>query len=130
MNNTAHHPDEPGAIRLAHFSDIHVSAAAAWRLRDYFNKRVSAWLNLRLLGRGHSFRHTDRVLAALAEDLRNRGFDRLVFSGDATAMGFDEEVDRAARLLGVGQPGYPPGLAVPGNHDYYTWTAMTSGHFE
>src|SRR5436309_1761096 len=77
MNNTAHHPDEPGAIRLAHFSDIHVSAAGAWRLRDFFNKRMSAWLNLRLLGRGHSFRHTDRVLGThypvwLADGKRER----------------------------------------------------------
>src|SRR5439155_15890725 len=104
MTSPADPAAEPGAIRLAHLSDIHVTApACVWRPADWFNKRLTAWLNLRVLGRGRSFRHTDRVLAALVEDLRGRNFDRLVFSGDATAMGFEEEVCRAAHLLGVGQ---------------------------
>jgi 3',5'-cyclic AMP phosphodiesterase CpdA len=118
-------------IRLAHFSDIHVTApACVWRPSDYFNKRMSAWVNLRLLGRGRRFRHADRVVAALADDLGGRGYDRLVFSGDATALGFEEETARAAHLLGLGRPDPPPGLAVPGNHDYLTRRGAASGHFE
>src|SRR5262249_36580920 len=118
-------------VRLAHFSDIHVTAPdCAWKRSDWFNKRMSAWLNLRVLGRGYRFRHTDRVLTALGEDLRQRGYDRLLFSGDATALGFEEEVARAARLLGVGRPDTPPGLAVPGNHDYMTRHALAGGQFE
>jgi 3',5'-cyclic AMP phosphodiesterase CpdA len=119
-------------IRLAHFSDIHVqSERCSWRVRDWFNKRMSAWINLRLLGRGRHFRLTDRVLASLTAELRTRGFHRLLFSGDATAMGFEEEVARAAELLGVGRAeDLPPGLAVPGNHDYCTHHAMLAGHFE
>jgi 3',5'-cyclic AMP phosphodiesterase CpdA len=116
-------------VRLAHFSDIHVTApACSWRLRDWFNKRMSAWINLQLLGRGRHFRHGERILIALREEVRQRNFDRLVFSGDATAMGFAEEMRRAAELLGVGQQ--PAGLAVPGNHDYCTRAAMHSGDFE
>jgi 3',5'-cyclic AMP phosphodiesterase CpdA len=118
-------------VRLAHFSDVHVTAAdCTWRRPDWFNKRLSAWVNLRLLGRGHRFRHADRVLTALAEDLRQRDYQRLLFSGDATALGFEEEMARAAALLGVGRPDLPPGLAVPGNHDYMTRHAAKSGHFE
>ena len=116
-------------IRLAHFSDIHVEARSRWNLRDWFSKRLTSWINLRLLGRGQRFRHSDRVLAALRSELRERCFDRVIFSGDATALGFEEELTQAAALLGVAVDS-PPGLAVPGNHDYCTHKAAASGHFE
>jgi 3',5'-cyclic AMP phosphodiesterase CpdA len=117
------------SIRLAHLSDVHVTARSTWRLRDWMSKRFTSWLNWRVLGRGKTFLHTDRVLAALMAELRERGCDRILFSGDATALGFEEETARAAELLRVGRPGTPPGLAVPGNHDYLTVSAA-SGHFE
>jgi 3',5'-cyclic AMP phosphodiesterase CpdA len=113
-------------VRLAHFSDIHVVAAARWRFGDVFSKRLTTWANLRLLRRAARFRETTRVLAALRADLADRAFDHLVFSGDATAMGFEAEVARAAESL----PLTMPGLAVPGNHDYCTRAAMRSGAFE
>jgi 3',5'-cyclic AMP phosphodiesterase CpdA len=119
------------AVRLAHFSDVHVTAeACTWRRTDWFNKRMSAWVNLRLLGRGHRFRHSERILSTLVEDLRQRHYDRILFSGDATALGFEEEMARAASLLGVGRTDLPPGLAVPGNHDYLTRHEATSGRYE
>jgi 3',5'-cyclic AMP phosphodiesterase CpdA len=121
--------DSGAAIRLAHLSDIHIIAPSTWRLRDWLSKRLTSWINLRLLGRARKFIHADRVMAALAAELRQRGFDRVLFSGDATALGFEEEEARAAELLGVGRPGTPPGLAVPGNHDYLTALAAR-GHFE
>ena len=118
-------------VRLAHFSDIHVTApACSWRLRDWFNKRMSAWINLHVLGRGKHFRHTDRILPALRNELKQRNFHRVVFSGDATALGFEEEMRRAAEFLGLDTADHLPGLAVPGNHDYCTHAAMRSGHFE
>jgi hypothetical protein len=81
--------EDAAIIRLAHFSDIHVTApACSWRPRDWFNKRMSAWINLRVLGRSKQFHHTDRILLALREDLSQRNFHRVIFSGDATAMGF------------------------------------------
>ena len=86
-------------------------------------------MNLRLLGRARHFRQTERVLAALRTELRARQFDRVIFSGDATALGFEEESARAAALLGIVDDGVP-GLAVPGNHDYCTRRAEASGHFE
>jgi 3',5'-cyclic AMP phosphodiesterase CpdA len=118
---------EPPPLRLAHVSDIHVTARSAWRREDWLNKRLAAWVNLRVLGRGYRFRRADEVLDALRRDLDQRRPDRLLFSGDATAMGFPEEVARAAELLRVGGR---PGLAVPGNHDYCTRSAMLSGDFE
>jgi 3',5'-cyclic AMP phosphodiesterase CpdA len=120
-------PSNP--IHLIHFSDIHVSVRrCVWKREDWLNKRLAAWINLRLLGRGFRFRRAETVLQALVEEVQaGPPPDRVVFSGDATAMGFEEEVAQAAALLRVGQW---PGLAVPGNHDYCTRTAMLSGAFE
>jgi 3',5'-cyclic AMP phosphodiesterase CpdA len=122
---SGHEP--PPTVRLAHFSDIHVTARAVWRPGDWVNKRLTAWLNLRFLGRGRRFRDADAVLAALRADWQQRRPDHLVLSGDATALGFPEEVAHAAALLPVGEW---PGLAVPGNHDYCTAAARRSGAFE
>jgi len=115
-------------VRLAHLSDIHLTATKLdWGWRDWFNKRLAAWINFRWLGRRHRFRHADTVMAAFAADLDERRPDHVIFSGDATALGFESEFRRAAALLGVGRR---PGLAVPGNHDYCTRPAAASGLFE
>src|SRR5437588_6636867 len=65
--------DEQPMVRLAHFSDIHVTTKPlGWRSADWFNKRFPAWVNLRLLGRAYRFRHANRVLDALVAELRQR----------------------------------------------------------
>lgn len=105
------------------------SALADWRRADWFSKRVTSWMNHRLLGRARRFARADEILAQLMDDVLQRGVDHLVFSGDATALGFESELRRATEVLRVGQ--YPiPGLAVPGNHDYCTHSAQASGCFE
>jgi 3',5'-cyclic AMP phosphodiesterase CpdA len=117
-------------IRLVHLSDIHITAANLnWKLRDWFNKRYAAWINFRWLGRRRRFRRADEVLERLVAELQERQPDHVVFSGDATALGFENELQRAAGLLHVGDPRLP-GLAVPGNHDYCTPPAAASGLFE
>src|SRR5205085_11569532 len=59
---------ENDTVRLAHFSDVHVTARRPrWRREDWFNKRFAAWFNLRLLGRGSQFRQAERVLLALQD---------------------------------------------------------------
>jgi 3',5'-cyclic AMP phosphodiesterase CpdA len=118
-------------IRLAHFSDIHLTAARpGWRVRDAFNKRTSGWVNLTVLGRAKSFRQANDVTAALRNEFATRGFDHLVFSGDATALGFPNEMLEAAKRLGVGDPLLPPGVAVPGNHDVYVGRSARLRFFE
>ena len=118
-------------IRLAHISDIHVTAAhCRWSVHDWYNKRLSSWLNLRFLGRGSRFPHNGAILAGLRVELREQHIDHVIFSGDATALGFAEETARAAELLGVGAVDALPGLAVPGNHDYCTPADQRSGQFE
>src|SRR3954470_1824676 len=118
------------AVRLAHFSDVHLTTRPlGWALRDLRSKKLSGWFHLRALGRGRQFRLAHAIAQALVAEFRARRPDRLVFSGDATALGFASECTHAARCLAVGDPGLP-GLAVPGNHDYYTRAAVRSGAFE
>jgi 3',5'-cyclic AMP phosphodiesterase CpdA len=119
------------AIRLVHISDIHVTTAKLeWQPSDWFSKRLTGWLNLRYLARGRHFGRADEVMTALAEELRRRPPDHVVFSGDATALGFESELARAAAFLRVSGPDALPGLAVPGNHDYYTRRVAEAGLFE
>jgi 3',5'-cyclic AMP phosphodiesterase CpdA len=120
----------PSTVRFAHISDIHVTAPSTWKVGDWFSKRLSSWINLRFLGRGYHFRWTETILTALRVELRERRLDHILFSGDATALGFQEEVARAAALLDIAHPEMPPGLAVPGNHDYCTESSARGGHFE
>ena len=116
-------------IRLAHFSDIHLTAPQLdWTLEDCFSKRVTSWLNLRL-GRAQRFKRANEIVACLMDELPGRGIDHLIFSGDATALGFESEIRRASELLRI-DGSTIPGLAIPGNHDYCTRSAALSGHFE
>ena len=90
-------------VKLAHFSDVHLTARRlGWTVRDVFGKRTTGWVNVNLLGRGGRFRHAPSVVDILRHDLATRGFDHLVFSGDATMLGFDTEMAAAAAALGVG----------------------------
>lgn len=119
------------AVRLAHLSDVHVSAdGLGWTAGDWLTKRVTGWVNTFWLSRRWRFRDAASRLRLLAEELRSRQPECVVFSGDASMLGFPAEVDHAAGLLGVAGPAALPGLAVPGNHDYYTPAAQRSGAFE
>ncbi len=118
-------------VRLAHFSDIHLTAQPlGWTIRDLVGKRTTGWFNLTALGRGGRFKHAPAVVEVLRRDLATRGFDHLVFSGDATMLGFDSEMTAAAAALGVGDEALPPGIAVPGNHDVYVGRAEKKRAFE
>lgn len=117
------------SIRLIHVSDVHLSAPAHWSLRDWCSKRLTGWLHWRL-GRGQQFRQADTLVTALTRHLQQGPPDAVVFSGDATVLGFEDELARAAQLLGVVPQGPWSGFAVPGNHDYYTPSVAASGLFE
>ncbi len=118
-------------LRLVHFSDIHVSAGKLdWQRPDWFTRRVAGWINHRWLGRRYRFRHGEDILAVMAAEFDERKPDHIVFSGDATALGFEAELRRAAELLQlIGEPKFP-GIAVPGNHDHCVESAAESGLFE
>lgn len=114
-------------VRVAHVSDIHVTVRPlGWSLRDFFSKRATSRLNLRL-HRGKLFRQGDDVLRAFERDRLERKIEHVIFSGDASNFGLPSEIERAADALGVVRG---PGLAVPGNHDYLVHAAQQSGAFE
>lgn len=116
-------------LRLAHFSDIHVTAKPLrLALADWFGKRATGWLNARL-GRGKHFLDATSLAIVLANDLKGRGYDHIVFSGDATTLGLRIEFAEVERVLRPAD-GWPPALAVPGNHDYYTRRAVRANEFE
>lgn len=118
-------------MRLVHFSDIHVfDKGAAWTKRDLLSKRLTGWVNNRLLPRGRQFKDAVDVLKRLVDDIYRQKPDLLLFSGDATTLGVEEEFALAADILRVNDPSALPGLAVPGNHDYYTKSSVRQGLFE
>jgi len=117
-----------GVVRLAHFSDLHLTTSPlGWRPRDWLTKRLTGWLNARLLPRFFHFRHAQAAVHALIEDLGAADLNHAIFSGDASTLGFEAECRHAADILLVSTM---PGLAIPGNHDYYTPEAEHSGTFE
>jgi len=117
------------SFRIAHFSDIHLTARPL-RLAalDWIGKRAAGWINARV-GRGQLFLDATEVASVMAADLRARGYDHIIFSGDATTLGLNMEFDEVRRVLDPDN-GWPPALAVPGNHDYYTRRAVRAGAFE
>ena len=100
-----------------------------WHAGDFFTKRLPGWINLRWLGRERRFCQGEQILNCFKAELKANRPDCLIFSGDATGLGFESELTRAVNLLGS-EPNAPPQLAVPGNHDYYTPAVEASGVFE
>lgn len=118
-------------VKLCHFSDVHLTARPlGWTVRDVLGKRSTGWMNIALLGRGGRFRHAAHITDVLRRDFAVRGFDQLIFSGDATMLGFDAELHTAAAKIGVGDPALAPGIAVPGNHDVYVPRTVRKEAFE
>ena len=118
-------------IRLIHFSDIHLTAKPlGWSPRDLYSKRITGWVNVKLLGRGKSFKDAPKVIGTFMREVREQPLDGLIFSGDATGMGFESEFAVASQAIGVGDSSMPPAIAVPGNHDVYTHRSARHGFFE
>lgn len=118
-------------LRLAHFSDVHLTVKPlGWTPRDLLSKKTTGWVNVRLLGRGARFKHAPQIVDAMRREFASRGFDHLIFSGDATKLAFEREFAFAAEKLGVQDRNQVPCIAVPGNHDYYTRHAAKLQLFE
>lgn len=118
----------PSPLRVAHFSDLHVSTPTI-RLSatDWMGKRSAGWLNS-AFGRGKTFREAPGITHALANDLRARQPDLTIFSGDATVLGMADEY--AAVRLALEPALDLTGIAVPGNHDHYTYQTVRRKLFE
>lgn len=113
-------------MRLAHFSDIHVTH---FPLSGRFAlKRLAAVASYSLMGRGRHFVGSDERIARLLEDVDAQAVDHALCTGDLTGVSTEAEFERVAGLFGerLGQP--ERYTVLPGNHDRYVREA--GGRFE
>jgi 3',5'-cyclic AMP phosphodiesterase CpdA len=121
-------PIVPGAdvLRLAHLSDLHHQID--WRKRSLWS---SGWrgapgrFELHVLGRLRRFLGVEQRIQRLVEQVLALAPDRIILTGDLTALGDASELRHARALL---EPFIAAGLlvVVPGNHDRYTDARSTA----
>jgi 3',5'-cyclic AMP phosphodiesterase CpdA len=107
-------------LRLAHLSDLHHQID--WEKRPFWS---SGWrgapgrFELHALGRLRRFAGVEQRIARLVDQVLSLAPDRVIVTGDLTALGDEDELRRARMLL---EPFIAAGLLVviPGNHDRYT----------
>lgn len=117
-------------MRLAHFSDIHVTISPfADPIALLHGKRALGAVNY-MIGRFRHFARVEERIAKLLEDADAQSVDHVVCSGDITAMSYDDEFARCARLYGdrLQQPSRY--TVIPGNHDRYTAGSVQEHRFE
>jgi 3',5'-cyclic AMP phosphodiesterase CpdA len=110
----------PAAVRVLHFSDIHVQVDYRnYPLRELGWRRSIAQIEFRLLKRANKFRRAAETVRQIVADAERLKVDHAILSGDLTGLGMDEEFRAARQALG---PLAAPGrlTVVPGNHDRYT----------
>jgi len=118
-------------VRLAHFSDIHVTISPLHRrARRLVSKRATGALNYYVGGRSRHFHGVEDRIARLLEDVDAQQVDHALCTGDITAMSYDEEFERCANLFGDRLEHADRYTVIPGNHDRYTKPAETERRFE
>lgn len=113
-------------MKLAHFSDIHVTHFPLSGRPAL--KRLAAVVSYSLMGRGKHFEGSDQRIAALLEDVDSLGVDHALCTGDLTGVSTEAEFQREAQLWGERLRQPKQYTCIPGNHDRYVDGA--SGLFE
>jgi 3',5'-cyclic AMP phosphodiesterase CpdA len=113
-------------MKLAHFSDIHVTH---FPLSGAFTvKRLAAVASYVLAGRRRHFEGSDERIARLLEDVDGQSVDHALCTGDLTGVSTEAEFAAVARLFGPRLEQPARYTVIPGNHDRYTREA--AGRFE
>lgn len=118
-------------MRLAHYSDIHVTVSPlSGSPRRLLGKRAVGSLNYYVGGRGRHFADVEARIRALLDDVDAQGVDHALCTGDVTQMSYELEFERCAELYGprLAQP--ERHSLLPGNHDRYTPGACADARFE
>jgi calcineurin-like phosphoesterase family protein len=115
----------PTAASIVLLGDIHLSCRFAWPWQ-LLSKRLLGMLNL-WLNRKRNFDAS--LLVALFDRIDSLDPDHLLWAGDLTTTAMPAEFAMVRRLL-LPVMNRHPGLAVPGNHDRYTFTSVRQGYFE
>ncbi len=113
-------------MKLAHFSDIHVThfpPREGWQV-----KRLLASLSFWVSGRGKHFEGSEARIAALLEDVDAQGVGHALCSGDLTGVSGKEEFRRCAELFGPRLEQPERFTVLAGNHDRYVSEA--AGRYE
>ena len=118
-------------MRIAHFSDIHVTLSPAKQgLRRLWGKRSAGAINYYIGGRRHHFADVESRIAILLADVDRQNVDHAVCTGDITQMSYREEFARCANLFGPRLQQPDRYTVIPGNHDRYTVGSVKAGWFE
>ena len=124
MPETSTHNTPPDV--LLHVTDLHF-----WEVvKNPFlllNKRFIGNLNV-WLRRRHAY-HTD-LAGAFAETLRDTGVSTILLGGDFTSTATNCEFEQALRFANALKEHGLEVLAIPGNHDVYTFEARRARRFE
>lgn len=119
-------------MRLAHFSDIHVTAfPLAHPVSLLQAKRVLGTINYFVGGRREHFRGVEHRIERLLEDADAVGAEHVLCTGDITSMSLEGEFARCADLYGDARLNQPERYTViAGNHDRYTRESVEDRRFE
>lgn len=104
-------------MKLAHFSDIHVTHFPLSGKPAL--KRLAAVVSYSLMGRGRHFAGSDHRIAKLLEDVDAQGVDHALCTGDLTGVSTEAEFARVAELFGPRLTQPQRYTVIPGNHDRY-----------
>lgn len=109
-------------MRIAHISDFHFTHLT-WNPLRLASKRFLGNLNWIFSRRKHFFEEQVAPLPSLLEELN---VDLALLGGDFTTTALTEEYEKALRLV---KRIKQPWLAIPGNHDHYTFRSYKQKHF-
>lgn len=113
-------------MKLAHFSDIHVTH---FPLEGSFAlKRLAAVASHSLGARGRHFEGSDARIAALLARVDAEQVDHALCTGDLSGVATEAELGRVAELFGPRLQQPSRFTVIPGNHDRYVTSA--AGIFE
>lgn len=116
-------------MRLAHFSDIHLTVPPMGQPGGLGGKRVAGALNYYVGGRRRHFDAADARIAQLLADVEAAAPDHVLCTGDLTQMSWPREFEAVAELFGPRLERPERYTVLPGNHDRYTDEAVEADLF-
>lgn len=109
-------------MRIAQISDFHFTHLT-WNPLRLMNKRIFGNLNWLFSRKGHYSQAPLQHLPTLFDQL---GVDLVLLGGDFTTTSLPEEFEEAKRFIDQIRQ---PWIAIPGNHDHYTYSAYRTGQY-
>lgn len=109
-------------MRIAHISDFHFTHIT-WNPFRLFSKRILGNLNWLFTRKGQFSEEQLASLPGLFDQLK---VDLVLLGGDLSTTSLLEEFEKGARFV---KQIKQPWIAVPGNHDRYTYRSSRQNHF-